>query len=156
MTKSGNSRVLVIDDERFIRDLLQDFYSKSGYDVVIAPDGKSGIAEVEHGQFDVALVDLKMPDMTGTDVLAAIQSINPALPVIIMTGYPTVDASIEAIRLGAQDFIVKPFRLQDLKLRLDRAIQSRSVAREVEDLRARVGLLEKELREFRALSPSLR
>ena len=143
-------RILVVDDEHFIRDLLRDYFSKSDYAVVTAQDGESGIAESRQGRFDAALVDLKMPDQNGTDVLAALRVIDPALPVIIMTGYPTVDASIEALRLGAVDFIVKPFRLQDLKVRVDRAIRSHSVSRDIEELRSRMAAVEAGMRESRS------
>lgn len=156
MTGERIPRILIIDDEHFIRDLLKDFFIKLDYDVVIASDGETGIAEAKRSRFDAALVDLKMPDQNGTEVLAAIRSFDAGLPVIIMTGYPTVDASIGAIRLGAQDFIVKPFRLQDLKDRLDRAIRSRGVSRDIDELRARIDVLEQELREFRTASPALR
>jgi DNA-binding NtrC family response regulator len=140
----------VVDDEQFIRDLLSDFFTKSDCLVVTAQDGESGIAQCRSGRFDVALIDLKMPDRTGTDVLAEVRAIDPALPVIIMTGYPTIDASIEAIRRGAHDFVVKPFRLQDLKERVDRAIRSRSIARDIDELRTRMACIEDELREYRA------
>lgn len=150
MISASTPRVLIVDDEQFIRDLLSDFFTKSEYEIVTAHDGDAGIAACRAGRFDAALVDLKMPDQTGTDVLAELRSIDPTLPVIIMTGYPTIDASIEAIRRGAQDFVVKPFRLQDLKERVDRAIRSRSIAREIDELRERMASVEEELREYRA------
>ncbi len=149
MSEDRTPRILVIDDEHFIRDLLVDFFGKGEYSVVTAENGELGIAQCRAGRFDAALVDLKMPDKTGTDVLAELRTIDPNLPVIIMTGYPTIDASIEAIRRGAQDFIVKPFRLQDLKERVDRAIRSRSVTRDIDELRARLAAIENELREYR-------
>lgn len=141
--------VLVIDDEQFIRELLADFFSKSGYQVSTAHDGESGIAQFRAQQSDVVLVDLKMPDQTGTDVLAELRSLDANVPVIIMTGYPTIDASIEAIRRGAHDFVVKPFRLQELKERVDRAILARSIARDIDELRQRMTAIESELREYR-------
>lgn len=150
MSQDRTPRILIIDDEHFIRDLLVDFFGKGEYSVVTAEDGEHGIAQCRAGRFDAALIDLKMPDKTGTDVLAELRTIDPNLPVIIMTGYPTIDASIEAIRRGAQDFVVKPFRLQDLKERVDRAIRSRAVTRDIDELRARMAAIEKELREYRA------
>ncbi len=150
MTHEREPALLVIDDEQFIRDLLADFFSKSGYHVTTAHDGESGLTRFRNGEFDAVLVDLKMPDQTGTDILAELRAIDADLPVIIMTGYPTIDASIEAIRRGAHDFIVKPFRLQELKERVDRAIRSRSVTRDIEELRSRLDAIEMELREYRA------
>lgn len=150
MSDAYTPRILVVDDEQFIRDLLADFFGKSDYQVVTAGDGESAIAACRQGRFDAALVDLKMPDQTGTDVLAELRTIDPGLPVIIMTGYPTIDASIEAIRRGAHDFVVKPFRLQELKERIDRAIRARAIARDIEELRTRLAAVEAELREYRA------
>lgn len=149
MTSDRPPRILVVDDEPFIRDLLRDFFTKSDYSVVTANDGESGIAQCRSSKFDVALVDMKMPDQTGTDVLAEFRVIDPTLPVIIMTGYPTIDASIESIRRGAHDFVVKPFRLQDLKDRVDRAVRTHTVARDIDELRVRLAAVEDELREYR-------
>ena len=149
MTATRTPHILVVDDEQFIRDLLGDFFSKSDYSVVSAADGESGITQCRSGRFDVALIDLKMPDRAGTDVLAEVRAIDPTLPVIIMTGFPTVDASIEAMRRGAHDFVVKPFRLQDLKERVDRAVRARSIARDIDELRTRMTAIEEELRERR-------
>lgn len=149
MSSARLPRILVVDDEHFIRDLLYDFFSKCQYTVVTAQDGESGISQCRAEHFDAALVDLKMPDQTGTDLLAELRALDPTLPVIIMTGYPTIDASIEAIRRGAHDFVVKPFRLQDLKERVDRAIRTRSIARDIDELRSRMAAIEAELREYR-------
>lgn len=150
MSETYVPRILVVDDEQFIRDLLSDFFDKSHYLVVTAADGERAVAECRQTRFDAALVDLKMPDQTGTDVLAELRALDAGLPVIIMTGYPTIDASIEAMRRGAQDFVVKPFRLQDLKERVDRAIRARAVTRDIEELRTRLAAVEVELREYRA------
>ncbi len=121
-------RILVIDDEIFICKLLQEFFITSGFDVTLAHSGASGIAEIRHTQFDAVLIDLKMPDKNGTEVLAEIRAIDATLPVVMMTGYPTTRASIEAKRLGAQDIVMKPFRLSVLKARIERAINSRDAA----------------------------
>jgi DNA-binding NtrC family response regulator len=138
-------RILVIDDETFIRDLLRDYFTKSGYEVTLAHDGTSGIAEICHKKFDVVLVDLKMPDKNGTEVLSEIRAIDATLPVIMMTGYPTIQASIEAKRLGAHDLIMKPFRLSDLKDCIERAIHSRDAGPQVDQLPAREQLVQADL-----------
>ena len=150
MTTARPPRVLVIDDEQFVRDLLQDFFTKMEFSVVAAADGSSGIAACRRAEFDVALVDLKMPGKSGIEVLGELRRIDPSLPVIVMTGYPTIDSSIEAIRQGAYDYIIKPFKLQQLKELVDRAVREQSMSREIEDLRERLGRVESELRQYRS------
>ncbi|HUU45656.1 MAG TPA: response regulator [Acidobacteriota bacterium] len=151
MKRDGTPRVLVIDDEQFVRELLQDFFEKMDFAVVTAADGDAGIAACRRERFDAALVDLKMPGKGGIEVLAVITEIDPTLPVIVMTGYPTIDSSIEAIRKGAYDYIIKPFKLQELKELIDRAIKEQTLSREIENLRERLSTVESELRRYRAV-----
>ncbi|MBI3872798.1 MAG: response regulator [candidate division Zixibacteria bacterium] len=146
------TRVLIVDDEQFVRDLLQDFFTKTDCTVHAARDGNAAIAACRSEQFDVALVDLKMPGKTGLEVLAEVRRIDPALPVILMTGYPTIDSSIEAIRHGAYDYIIKPFKLQQLKELVDRAVREQSMFREIENLRDRITIIETELQKTRTPS----
>ncbi len=150
MNGAPTATLLVVDDEQFVRDLLEDFFAKNGYTVTTAANGETAIDCCRADRFDAALVDLKMPDRTGTDVLGELRAIDPNLPVIIMTGYPTLDSSVEAIRRGAQDYVVKPFRLQDLKERVDRAVRTRALTRDIDELRTRLAAVEDELRRYRA------
>lgn len=151
MNKSENIRILVVDDEPFVRDLLKDFFTKIDMDVTTAPDGASGVAACRSDTFDAALVDLKMPGKSGIEVLAKIKQIDPTLPVIMMTGFPTIDSSLEAIRRGAYDYIIKPFKLQELKELVARAVKERSAALDMEVLRTRIDRLEEELRRIATL-----
>jgi len=143
-------RILVIDDEAFVRDLLYDFFTKLKFDVTLAPDGNSGIAAFKENRFSLILVDLKMPGKSGIDVLRELRQENADTPVIIMTGYPTVDSSIEALRLGAFDYIIKPFKLQELREVADRAIKEQELHQEIDTLRGRIVNIERELRAYRA------
>jgi two-component system response regulator AtoC len=149
MTTSEQRRILVVDDEVFVRDLLSDFFGKLKFTVVTASDGPSGIAALEKEPFNVVLVDLKMPGMSGTETLREIRRIRSATPVIIMTGYPTIDSSIEALRLGAYDYIIKPFKLQELRELIERAIKEQQLHTEIDTLRGRIAGIEQELREYR-------
>jgi len=142
--------VLVIDDEIFIRDLLSDFFVKLQFGVVVARDGNAGIAEFRKSRFDVALVDLKMPGKSGIETLRELHQIHANTPVIVMTGYPTIDSSIEALRLGAYDYIIKPFKLQELKDVVDRAIKEQEIHVEIDSLREKVHTIEAELRQYRS------
>jgi len=149
MTKCQERRILVVDDEVFVRDLLSDFFDKLKFAVVTAPDGPSGIAAFEKDTFHVVLVDLKMPGMSGTETLREIRRIRANTPVIIMTGYPTIDSSIEALRVGAYDYIIKPFKLQELRELIERAIKEQQLHAEIDTLRGRIAGIEQELREYR-------
>jgi two-component system response regulator AtoC len=149
MTASEQRRILVVDDEVFVRDLLSDFFGKLKFSVVAAPDGSAGIAAFEKESFNVVLVDLKMPGMSGTETLREIRRIRSTTPVIIMTGYPTIDSSIEALRLGAYDYIIKPFKLQELRELIERAMKEQQLHTEIDTLRGRISGIEQELREYR-------
>jgi DNA-binding NtrC family response regulator len=151
MKRNNDVRILVIDDELFVRDLLYDFFTKLEYAVTAAPDGDAGLHACRNESFDVALVDLKMPGKGGIEVLTEMVRLDSSLPVVMMTGYPTIDSSIEAIRRGAYDYIIKPFKLQDLKELTERAIKERSFARQIDELRNRLSTVENELRQYRAI-----
>ncbi len=150
MTNRGNRRVLVIDDEVFVRDLLIDFFDKLDFEVETASDGNAGVDAFRRGTFSAVLVDLKMPGKSGIETLSEIRAIDTKTPVIIMTGYPTIDTSIEALRLGAYDYIIKPFKLQDLRDIVDRAIREQELHTEIDTLRDRITDIEGQLREHRA------
>lgn len=102
-------KVLVIDDEMIVRTSSKRTLVPEGYDVTLAESGRAGIEILERETFDVILLDLKMPDMGGIDVLKVIMERWPGTKVIIVTGYSTVDTAVEALRLGAFNHIEKPF-----------------------------------------------
>ena len=102
-------KVLVIDDEPIVRISCKRTLVPEGYDVTLADSGRAGIEILEKDPFDLILLDLKMPDMGGIDVLKVIMERWPATKVIIVTGYSTVDTAVEALRLGAFNHIEKPF-----------------------------------------------
>jgi DNA-binding NtrC family response regulator len=102
-------KVLVIDDEPIVRISSKRALTPEGYEVTLADSGKAGIDILEHASFDVILLDLKMPDMDGIEVLKVIMERWPGTKVIIVTGYSTVDTAVQALRLGAFNHIEKPF-----------------------------------------------
>lgn len=154
MNQGIKHRILVVDDESFVRDLLTDFFDKLHFEVVTVPDGSAGVEAFRGGSFSVVLVDLKMPGKSGIETLSEIRQQDTATPVIIMTGYPTIDTSIEALRLGAYDYIIKPFKLQDLREVVDRAIKEQALHSEIDTLRERISEIEHKLRSHRAQSPA--
>ncbi|HEY5674810.1 MAG TPA: sigma-54 dependent transcriptional regulator [Malonomonas sp.] len=106
---SETSKVLVIDDEAVIREGLRQTLVQEGYQVELAANGKIGLDKLQKEQFDIVISDLKMPAMHGIEVLKTIRILQPAVPVIIMTGYATIDSAVDAMKNGAFDYLTKPF-----------------------------------------------
>lgn len=102
-------KVLVIDDEAIVRTSCQRTLTPEGYDVRLATSGREGIEFMEKEDFSLVLLDLKMPDMDGIEVLNKINATWPETKVVMVTGYSTVDTAVQALRLGAYNFIEKPF-----------------------------------------------
>ncbi len=118
-------RVLVVDDELLIRDLLYDFFSSQGWDIVVAEGGEKAVQYLKNQEFDLVLTDLKMPDMDGLDLTGKIRSLYRDLPIIIMTGYPSVDSAVAAIRSKVDDYIIKPFNINALFKSARKAVEDR-------------------------------
>jgi len=115
-------RILVIDDEPSIRELLKDFFTGKGFEVTTSQDGETALALLKENKFDLLLLDLMMPGMNGLDVLRAITSDNLIIPAIMITAYASVSTAVEAMKLGAFDYITKPFVLEDVYLTVKRAL----------------------------------
>lgn len=118
-------RVLVVDDELLIRDLLYDFFCDQGWDIVVTEGGQKAVQYLKNQDFDLVLTDLKMPDMDGLDLTGRIRALYRDLPVIIMTGYPSLDSAVEAIRKKVDDYIIKPFNVNSLFKSVKKAIDER-------------------------------
>jgi len=105
----SKGRILVVDDEDIVRISCSRTLSPEGYEVRLAKNGVEGLKMASEERFDLVLTDLKMPDMDGIEVLRIIKEKWPETAVIIVTGYQTVDTAVKAIKLGAYDYIEKPF-----------------------------------------------
>ena len=117
-------KVLVVDDSETIRDSCRQVLERAGYDVDEAADGKKAIASVSNIVYHLILLDLKMPDMDGLEVLTRIREVNPDTPVVIITGYPSIDSAVEAMRLGASDFVPKPFTPEVLRTITEKVLKT--------------------------------
>ncbi len=102
-------KILVVDDEAIVRTSCDRTLTPEGYDVTLTASGKEGIACLEKETFALVLLDLKMPDMDGMEVLSKIKENWPETKVVMVTGYSTVDTAVQALRVGAYNFIEKPF-----------------------------------------------
>lgn len=117
--------ILIIDDEFGIRDVLAGLFDDLGYAVSEAGDGKSGLEQVLDQDIDLVMLDLSLPGMNGLEVLRQLKEQKPDLAVIMMTGYASMKSALEAMRLGAYDYITKPFDLNEVKMIAERALECR-------------------------------
>ncbi|AGA27463.1 sigma-54-dependent transcriptional regulator [Singulisphaera acidiphila] len=134
----GGLRILFADDEAHLRDLMQMELPRLGHEVTVCPDGASALRALEKGSYDAALLDLRMPGMTGIEVLGKIRQINPDTQVIILTGHATVDTAVQALRLGAFDYLTKPCKWAELEVILSRVSERRDLTNKAAALETRL------------------
>lgn len=120
-------RILVIDDEKNIREGLQMALEDDGYEVLTAEDGTVGLQKALTEVVDLVITDLRMPGVGGQELLRRVTSETPGVPVIVLTGHGTVETAVEAMRMGAYDFLTKPLDLDRLSLLVKRALQNREL-----------------------------
>ena len=135
----GKRRVLVIDDEPGVRESLR-MLLKERYEVLTATSGDEGLGLLGSQPVDIVLLDILMPGMDGLEVLERVKEQNLPAQVVMLTATKTVKTAVTAMKLGAFDYVTKPFDIDELQLIVDRAVESAALAREVEDLRAEVGV----------------
>ncbi|MFO0548282.1 MAG: response regulator [Polyangiaceae bacterium] len=133
-------RVLVVDDEKAIRDMLAEFLDMEGYAVATAEDGVAAVSELQRSEFDLIISDLKMPRMGGIALLDQIGKSAPSAVTVIMTGFGTVETAIDAMKRGAYDYVLKPFKLDEVVHVLRRGLEKHRMTRENMRLREAVSL----------------
>jgi DNA-binding NtrC family response regulator len=136
--QNGRPRVLVIDDEESMRHALARGLERAGFHCDTAATGRGGVEMFVGGGFDAVLTDVKLPDLSGLDIAAILTEMDPSIPVVVMTGYGTMEVALEAMRRGAKDYVQKPFSIEDVSRILTRAIHERLLSRENRRLRALV------------------
>src|SRR6188472_1499391 len=136
MTTSGGT-VLIVDDERTLARAVKAFLAEAGYEAEVADDGERALALVQTLRPDVVFTDVRLPGMSGIDLLRRIHEFDPAVPVIIMTAYGTIEGAVEAVKLGAFDYMKKPVDLEELKLLADRARENAMLRQELSYYRRR-------------------
>jgi len=134
--------ILVIDDEEAMRDSCSMILTKDGFRAETAENGHIGLEKARELKPALALIDLKMPGLSGFEVLERIKDIDPAIIPIVITGYATVESAIEAMKKGAYDFLPKPFTPDELRIIVRRALERRKLAMEAESLRREKKLME--------------
>lgn len=127
--------ILVVDDEKIIREGAERILTKEGWKTTIAENGERGLEWIKKDEFQILLLDLMMPGISGMEVLKVVRESQPDLLVIVITGYATIENAVEAMRNGAYDFIPKPFTPDQLRIVVRRALDKLSLEREAERLR---------------------
>ena len=128
-------RVLIIEDEKLIRWSLRQKFQTQGYEVDEAETGSDGLHALDGGIYDLVMLDYKLPDITGLDVLRALREEDSDVVVIMITAYSTVESAVDAIKLGAYDYITKPFDMDELLRKAQKALETTKLRREVRELR---------------------
>ena len=128
-------RILIIEDEKLIRWSLREKFTEEGYIVDEADTGRDGLAKLEQSIFDLVMLDYKLPDITGIDVLRRIREQDGDIVVLMMTAFSNVEDAVEAMRLGAFDYVGKPFKMNELMLTVEKALETTQLKREVRDFR---------------------
>jgi len=132
---STRGRILIVDDEEQMRDLLVKVLEKSGYQVSASAEGSQALAMLEREPADLVVTDVRMPGMGGMEALRAVKELNPDIVVIIMTAFGTIDQAVQAVKEGAYDYINKPFKIEEMLLTIDKALEERRLRHEVTALR---------------------
>lgn len=128
------ARVLVVDDESIMQDVMRDILGESGYDVDIAENGLIALDKTESDEYDLIFADIRMPVMDGIEFLRLTKERKPGLAIVMMTGYASVDVAVEAMKLGAFDFVTKPFNLEHIRIVAGRAIEQQKLRKQAADL----------------------
>ncbi len=124
------SKILIVEDKASMAQMLKESLELAGYEVIIASDGADGIAMIKERNADLVLTDLKLPKKNGIEVLKASRNESPLTPVIVMTAYGSIETAVNAMKLGAYDFITKPLDIDHLNLLIDRALKNQKIVAE--------------------------
>ena len=128
-------RILIVDDELVVRDSLSKWFTSEGYNARPAASGREALEIIAHSEFDIALLDIKMPGMDGIELQARLREADPDLTVVIMTGYAAVDTAVQALKRGAYDYITKPVDPDELSHLVSNALEHKRARKEVNRLR---------------------
>ncbi|HAD04302.1 MAG TPA: DNA-binding response regulator, partial [Desulfuromonas sp.] len=126
----ATGRILIVDDEEGMRRLLVRVLGREGYETVAVASGAEALRLVQSEIFELILTDIKMPGMDGLELLAEIKAFDPALPVLAMTAYGTVENAVQALRAGAYDYLTKPFETDEIKLTVAKALERQHLLEE--------------------------
>jgi DNA-binding NtrC family response regulator len=131
-------RVLFVDDEHSLQEFMRSELPRMGHEVTVCPDGRAAVRELAKTKFDAALLDLRMPGLNGIEVLQQLKTVSPDTEAVVMTGYASQDTAVQALRLGAFDYITKPCKLDELEVILQKIVEKRELVNKTLALESRV------------------
>ena len=123
-------RILVVDDELSIRESLSGWLQQDGYEVETAPGGPAALTKTQENHYDIMLLDVKMPEMDGLTLLKRLKELDPDTLIVMMTAHGDIHDAVEAMRLGAYDYLLKPFELEELSFTIEKLVQMQTLALE--------------------------
>jgi DNA-binding NtrC family response regulator len=136
--ETENARILIVDDEKAVRESLSNWFSDEGYRVEVAESGKEALAKLAHGNWDVFLIDIRMPGIDGLELQRKLKEAQPDATVIIMTAFASVETAVEGMKQGAYDYIIKPFDPDDLEHTIRNAVERKKLVSENQQLRTKI------------------
>jgi DNA-binding NtrC family response regulator len=128
------ARVLIVDDDEAIRELLKEFFQSLGYELNTAANGAEALTMINQHDFDCIISDNVMPDMNGLELLERLSEQRKKVPFLMITGYPTVETAVEVMKRGAYDYITKPLQLDDVRMKVERALHTRGLEKSLKKL----------------------
>ncbi len=120
-------RILIADDEEPVRQVLEDFLVSFGYEVTTARGGEEALQKFKPGRFDCVIADLVMPGIDGVELLKEIRETDSKVVFLMITGHPSVETAVEAMKQGAYDYVIKPFSMENIRMKLERALYAKSL-----------------------------
>jgi len=132
------ARILIVDDEAVVRDSLGDWFRDEGYEVETADSAKAALEKLAHANWDLFLLDIRMPGIDGLELQRKLKDAQPEATVIIMTAYASVESAVEAMKQGAYDYIIKPFNPDDLEHTIQKAFERKQLVSENKQLRTKI------------------
>src|SRR6266545_5322554 len=147
--------ILVVDDEQSMREFLEILLQKAGHEVAVEADAAGALARFGAGAFDLVITDLRLGRGSGLDILRAVKVASPATEVVMVTAFATTENAIQAMKLGAYDYVLKPFKVDELKLVVDKALERRALVAENRVLRHRVGERRRDAEEILGTSAAI-
>jgi len=133
-----NMKILVVDDELVVRESLYHWFSREGYDTESAASGNEALQKLEQKNFDTMFVDMKMPGMSGFELLEKVKQLYPDTAVVIITAYGSIDSAIQAMKIGASDYLLKPFKPDQLSLVMEKIFQQNKISSEYRYLKGQL------------------
>ena len=135
----SKGKILVVDDEKSMREILQIFLKNEGYNVSVASNGAAAIEDIKKDIFDLIITDMNMPKASGLDLLKSAKQISPDIIVVIITAFGSTDSAVEAMKLGAYDYIQKPFQMDEIRIVVKNALEKQKLQKDVSVLKDQLG-----------------